>query len=400
MIPTSRPMAIDRPWLESALAGLVAIDSRNPELVPGAPGEAEAAAWAARAMDDLGLETELREPAPGRVSAVGRWPGTGGGPSLMWNAHLDTVGVEGMQAPFEPRVEGGRLYGRGAYDMKGSAAAMLAALRALVQAGLRPAGDLVLAFVADEETASRGTADVLTKWRTDGAIVTEPTGLELCLAHKGFAWIEVETVGRAAHGSRFDLGIDANLRMGRVLHAMEALEADLRARPPHPLVGPPSLHAATVHGGSGFSTYAERCALVVERRTMPGEDEDAALAEIEAILARLKRDDPAFEATARTLLARPPFEARADSRTAAAARHAGQAVLGRVPPDVGQTPWMDAALCAAAGIDTVVIGPVGEGAHAAVEWVDLESCARLAEILARAALEFCGMPVDPSGVAV
>src|SRR5205823_288836 len=137
---------------------------------------------------------------------------------------------EGMRNPHRPRVEAGRLYGRGAYDMKGSLAACLAAVRALAQGGPRLAGDLYLAAVADEEVASIGTSETLRRFRPDAAIVTEPTELELCIAHKGFVWIEVEWEGRAAHGSRFDLGRDANLAMGRFLSALGDLEAELRAR--------------------------------------------------------------------------------------------------------------------------------------------------------------------------
>lgn len=336
------------------------------------------------------MGVEIVEPIRGRPSVIGRRSGAGTGRSLMLNGHLDTVGVEGMEAPFEPRVEDGRLHGRGAYDMKGSIAACLAAVKALADGGIELAGDLVVAAVADEEVESLGTTAVLEAIRTDGAIVTEPTELGLCLAHKGFAWIEVEVRGRAAHGSRFDEGIDANLRMGRVLTALEDLERELVARPPHPLVGPPSLHAATVAGGTGWSTYAERCVLGIERRTVPGETGATALAEIEAILERLRRDEPGLDAAARVVLERDPFEAERDEVLATSVTAAATNVLGGPPTRQGVAYWMDAALCGARGIDTVVIGPVGAGAHAAEEWVDLESCGQLAEILARAAIAYCG----------
>ena len=387
-------MRFDPAWLEATLAQLVAIDSRNPTLVPGAPGERAIAERVASILRGIGLETEIHEAAPGRASAVGRLRGTGGGPALMLNGHVDTVGVDGMERPFEPRIEGGRLHGRGAYDMKGSVAAMLAAAKALVESGTRLAGDLLVACVADEEVASLGTSDVLERYSVDGAIVTEPTELDLCLAHKGFAWIEVEIRGRAAHGSRFDEGIDANLCMGRVLHSLVGLEADLRARPPHPLVGPPSLHAATLAGGTGWSTYAERCVLGIERRTIPGETETSARAEVESILARLREDDGDFDAAARTVLAREPFEGDAGGALTASVAAAATTVLGAPPVTRGEAYWMDAALCGAMGIDTVVIGPAGAGAHATEEWVDLASCARLAEILARAAIAYCDRPSD------
>jgi acetylornithine deacetylase len=308
----------------------------------------------------------------------------------MLYAHLDTVGVEGMERPFEPDVRGGRLYGRGAYDMKGALGACLAAAQALAEDGPALAGDVIVAAVADEEVASLGMTDALTRVVPNAAIVTEPTELEICLAHKGFAWVEVTTHGRAAHGSRFEEGIDANLRMGRFLARLEGLERELRESPPHPLVGPPSLHAAVLEGGTGPSTYADRCRLTIERRTVPGESEADALTEIRALLDRLLEEDPSFQAEAVTTLAREPFEADPDRPVVSALARAATAVLGRRPPLVGRPYWMDAALLGAAGVDTVVMGPAGAGAHAAVEWVDLASVASLAEILVRAAFEYCG----------
>lgn len=373
----------------SLLADLVRVESVNPAFSGGASDEAVLADLVARRLAGLGLRIQRREPEPGRVTVLGTIEGTGGGPSLMLYAHLDTVGVEGMERPFEPVVRDGRLYGRGAYDMKGGLAACLVAAEALVEAGTL-AGDVVVAAVADEEVASLGMADALTAVVPDAAIVTEPTELEICLAHKGFAWIEVTTRGRAAHGSRFEEGIDANLRMGRFLARLEGLERELRETPPHPLVGPPSLHAAVLEGGTGPSTYADRCRLTIERRTVPGESEADALKEIRTLLDQLHEEDPSFDADASTTLAREPFEASAGRPVVGAVARAATAVLGRRPPFVGRPYWMDAALLGVAGVDTVVMGPSGAGAHAAVEWVDLASVARLAEILARAATDYCG----------
>jgi len=281
------------------------------------------------------------------------------------------------------------MYGRGTYDMKGGVAACLAAVKAIVDSGERLAGDIVVVGVADEEVASTGMAEVLKHVRTDAAIVTESTELQLCLAHKGFCWMEVEVEGRAAHGSRFEEGIDANMAMGRFLGRLDTLERDLRKRTPHALVGPPSLHAAVILGGSGTSTYAAHCRLEVERRTIPGESEAGALAEIQSILDALARDDSTFRARVRPLLSRGSFEARAESAIVQTVQAAATSVLGAPPRIIGEPYWMDAALLADAGVETVVIGPSGAGAHAAKEWVDLESVERLAEILARSAIDFC-----------
>ena len=379
------------------LADLVATDSVNPTLVPGGAGEAAIARVTARHMREAGLDVVRyeAEAEPDRPSVVGRLRGAGGGRHLMLNAHYDTVGVEGMADPFAATVRDCRLYGRGSYDMKGALAACIEAARLLRDAGVRLAGDVLVAAVADEEYASLGTADLLARRERgelhfDAAIITEPTSLDLCVAHRGFTWIEITTRGRAAHGSRYRDGVDANLRMGRVLHRLEGLVENLLARPGHPLLGPPSLHAALLEGGTGISTYAPQCTLRVERRTVPPETQESVEGEIARLLDALRAENPSLEVEWRTFFHRESFETTPDAPIAACVSRAAGDVLGQLPAVVGDSPWMDSALTQAAGVDSVVIGPHGAGAHADVEWVDLDSCARLSEILAGAALDYCG----------
>lgn len=377
-------------YITTTLTDLVRTRSINPAFADGEPSDERAIATRLGGMmQALGMEITEFEPEPGRVSVVGRLRGTGGGRSLLLYGHIDTVGVTGMPEPFSATVRDGKLYGRGSYDMKCGVAACLAAVKSLRDEGTALRGDVLIAGVADEETASIGMADVLRHVTADAAIVTEPTELRVCLAHRGFSWIEVETLGVAAHGSRFDLGIDANMRMGRFLARLDTLEQELRARPPHVLVGPPSLHAATLHGGTGVSTYADRCRLEIERRTVPGETEEQVLAEIRAITDALAAEDPTFRATVRAMLTRSSFEVDRDADIVTAVLGAAESVLGAKPTVIGEPYWMDAALLSAAGIDTVVVGPSGAGAHALEEWVDLESVEKVASILARAATQFC-----------
>lgn len=383
-------MRVDDDFLVRTLGELVHVVSINPAFSGGTTDERQVAAYVRSAMDTLGMETHAHEPAPGRVSVVGRLRGTGGGRSLMLYAHHDTVGVEGMPDPWSAEVREGRMYGRGAYDMKCGLAACLAAARAIADSGERLRGDLLIASVADEEEASLGMMDVLRHHTADAAVVTEPTELAMVVAHKGFVWIEVETEGRAAHGSGWQVGIDANMRMGRVLARLEALGARLVASEPHPVVGPPSLHAATLQGGTGWSTYAARCRLRIERRTVPGETEADVVAQVQRIVDELAAEDETFRATVRSVLARPPWQARPDSAITDAVGRVAERVLGRAPARIGAPYWMDTALLGEAGIDTIVIGPAGDGAHAAVEWVDLESVRQTAEILVQTAREFCG----------
>jgi acetylornithine deacetylase len=298
----------------------------------------------------------------------------------MLNAHMDTVGVAGMDEPFKPTVEDGRLYGRGAYDMKASLAAIMLAGARAGEAGLR--GDVIVTAVADEEVASIGTARVAAELRADAAIVSEPTELRLAVAHRGFVWLEVETAGRAAHGSRPDLGVDAIAKMGRVLVGAEELDRKLRANPSHPLLGSGSLHASLIEGGQELSSYPERCLLKAERRTIPGETSEAVEEEFRGLLGDA-------EGAVRVTFAREPFELPTDSEIVETVGRHAAAVLGARPEIVGVPFWTDAAILAEAGIPTLVLGPAGEGAHAVIEWVDLDSAERCAEIYLTVACEFC-----------
>ena len=371
-----------REELTSLVADLVRIDSRNPELVPGAPGEEEVAHYVGRWLEEAGFEVEVEEAAPRRPNVIGVAAGSGGGRTLMLNAHMDTVGLGGMEGALEPRIENGRLYGRGAYDMKASLAAILVAARDAAAGGL--AGDVVVTAVADEEVASVGTAAVAAARRTDAAIVAEPTELQVAVAHRGFVAFEVETVGRAAHGSRPELGIDAIAHMGHVLVGLHALDRTLQAESSHPLLRSGSLHAGVIKGGVEFSTYPDRCHLTGERRTLPGETTDAVLHELVQVLERAGREVEDLQASALVGVARDPFEVHEDDPVVELVkRHAGVAGVVGVPF------WTDAALLAGAGIPTVVFGPAGEGAHADVEWVDLDSVERCAEVFAAVAREFC-----------
>ena len=369
------------------LRQLVAIDSINPDLVPGGAGEQKIAHFVADWFERAGLDVVWDEAAPGRPNVIGIARGTGGGRSLLLNAHMDTVGVVGMERPHDPYIRDNRLYGRGAYDMKGGLAAIVAAGAAAKKRGLR--GDVIVTAVADEEYASIGTSSIVKRWRTDAAIVTEPTELNICTAHKGFAWLDVETEGIAAHGSRPDLGVDAIVKMGKVLVGLEELDRSLRAAPSHRLLGSGSVHASLIRGGQELSSYPKHCLLSVERRTVPGETLQKVETELPRIFARISATDSTFKARVKTSMVREPFEVSLDEPIVRTVQSKATAILGREPGEIGQTGWMDSALLSAAGIPTVVFGPGGEGAHAVVEWSNLEHVERCAEILAAVAEEFC-----------
>ena len=368
------------------LSKLVAIDSVNPSLVPGGAGEGEIAAFVAAWAQAAGLGVEVLEGTPGRPSVVVRAGGTGAGRVLLLCGHLDTVAVDGMSDPHSPRVDGDRLYGRGAYDMKAGLAAALIACREAASRGL--AGDVIVAAVADEEHASLGVQEVLGTLRADAAVVTEPTELGLVVAHKGCVWSEVEVIGRAAHGSRPHLGVDAIVKTGPILTAIGALDSALDARG-HPLLGRPSVHASVIRGGEELSSYPARCVLGLERRTLPGETAADIEAELGSLLNACRAADAELEAGQRTMLVREPFEISDEADIVALVRDAAAATLGSPPPIGGASYWADAAFIASAGIPTVMFGPGGEGAHSNEEWVSISDTDAVARTLVAVAERVC-----------
>jgi len=371
----------------SLLRHLVSIDSVNPSLVAGARGEGAIAAVVAEHMRRIGLAVEMQEVAAGRPNVIGVLEGRSSGRSLMFCGHLDTVGTDGMDRPFAPDENGGRLYGRGAQDMKGGVAAMIDAARVVAERGLGR-GRLIVAAVVDEEYASIGADALVSAWTADAAVVTEPTDLNIGIGHKGFAWLEIETRGRAAHGSRPKDGRDAIMRMGRVLGRLEALDRDLQSRPPHPIMATGSLHASIINGGREWSSYPDRCRLQVERRTIAGEDGDSAFGEMQQILDALATADPEFEASARLNFSRPPYEVASDHElpVTLAAAAAAQSLDTRV---VGMSFWTDAAVLAAAGIPSVLFGPGGAGLHSTEEYVNVADVLTCRDTLARLAVDWC-----------
>ena len=372
--------------LTALLSTLVACDSVNPSLVRGGAGETQIADLIERWAEEAGLEAERLEATPGRPSVLVRARGKGGGRTLLLCAHLDTDGVEGLADPHTPRIDGDRLFGRGAYDMKAGVAAALIAAREAARLGL--AGDVVLAAVADEEHASLGVQEALRHVSADAAVVTEPTELELVVAHKGFVWSEIEITGRSAHGSRPHLGVDAIAKMGSVLTELEQLDRALADRS-HPLLGRASVHASVIEGGAELSSYPARCTLGLERRTLPGETGKQIEAEVESLLERCRAVDRALRASQRTLLVRDPFEIDRNEDLVTLASDVVAEVL-RAPVSIGGASyWADSAFIASAGIPTVLFGPGGEGAHARDEWVSLSDTASVARTLIGLAARFC-----------
>jgi len=385
-------MPLDHTLITRYLQQMVAINSINPDLAHGGAGEGQISAWLLElCRDELGLETHFVNAAPNRPNVIARWKGTGSGKSLLLTGHTDTVGVENMEGdPFDGRVEGNRLYGRGSYDMKGGLAAILGAIAALKADGYQPAGDVILGFVCDEEYASIGMdAFVEEEITADAALLVEPTDGDIVIAHKGFAWLTVTTKGRAAHGSLYTEGTDAIAHMGRLLGDLEAFETDTLGRKDHPLLGRPSVHASGIKGGLGWSTYPDACELRVEHRLLPDETDADAISLWEKAIARQQKEDPSFNAEVKVELFRPGYEIRRNAPIVTALHNAVVEQTGAAPIYAGMWAWMDSAVLGSAGIPTVIYGPNGEGAHAAVEYVYLDSVFRCAAVYQNVIQAWC-----------
>src|SRR5690242_4180528 len=371
---------------------LVRVDSRNPTLVPGAPGEARVARVLADVLLAWGFRVDVRDAAPGRPNVVARiGSANAGGRSLMLNGHIDVVGVEGMtHAPWDATVRDGRLYGRGSSDMKAGVAAMCAAAaRAARASGGALEGEIIVTAVVDEEYSSLGTrALVADGVRADAAIVTEPTILTIMPAHKGFLWVDVVVQGRAAHGSKWDVGVDAIRHAGLLLAALDALDAELLPSREHSLLGRPSLHASTIDGGIGLSTYPDRCHFTIERRTIPGESSGAVMAEIEEAFARVRARRPDLDASVSLIFEQPPSDVPVDAPIVRALDGALRA-CGEEVKVTGMSAWTDAAILNEAGIPAVSFGPGDIGlAHAAEEYVLIDEIERATLVLAALAMEW------------
>ncbi|PYS09251.1 MAG: hypothetical protein DMG15_24375 [Acidobacteria bacterium] len=370
------------------LRDLIAINSVNPSLVHEAAGENEIATAIAAKLRAGSVDVKIEQVVPDRANVFGVLEGKQEGRSLMWCGHMDTVGVAGMESPFDPIEKEGRIYGRGSQDMKGGLAAMIGAILDLSKNGGLPAGRLILAAVVDEEYASIGAEALVRTWKADAAVVGEPTDMKIAVGHKGFQWVEVMTEGIAAHGSRPADGRDAIVRMGRVLSRLEKLDRELQSRPPHPVHGTASLHASLIAGGRELSTYPDQCTLEMERRTIEGEAGQCALEEVQNIIRDLRREDREFRASARFLFSRAPYLTPAD-HVLPRMMESALTKTGTQPVRGGMSFWTDAGILGEAGIPSVVFGPGGAGLHSVSEYVIAEDVITCRDALIELAKEFC-----------
>lgn len=376
--------------LQKLLQQMIRIESINPSLDPEGSGESILADFLGDFMEKAGFEVHYQEFLPGRKNVIGILKGKGGGKSLLLNGHLDTVGTIGMKIdPFDPKFEDGKVYGRGSMDMKSGVAAMIMAVKSIRDAGIELSGDVLLACVGDEEYSSKGTEEIIKKFKADAAIVTEPTDMAVTIAHKGFVWTKILVHGKAAHGSRPEVGIDAILKAGTVLQELSIWEHEELPKRKHPLLGRPSLHASIIKGGTEISVYPHLCEIEVEWRTLPGENAAFVNQQLSEVLDRARKKDSALCVEHEVLFERVPLEIAPQSLIV---HILDQVVAARGNTDMahaGIAFWTDAALLADAGIPSVIFGPKGKGLHGAVEYVEFDSVQETAQILAQTIQDFC-----------
>lgn len=384
------PMAIDRDFTLKTLQDLIRIDSRNPGLEAGAPGEWELAHHVASLLAKLDWEPQFQDLGNRRANVVAVRTGRAHQPSLMINVHMDTVGVAGMEDPFSGEQRDGRIWGRGSQDIKGGLAAVLSMAKALAEDSVALQGDLLLTFVADEEHESIGTAEVIRQRTADAAIVIEPSDLDICTAHRGFGIFRLRTNGRTAHGGRSDLGVDANTLMAHVLVALNQIRQAWQEQHRHAMLGTPSLHVPLLSGGRQLFMYADSCTAHLECRTVPGQTADGVHGELQDLLGALAARIDGFEGSIEPVLWRSPYEIDPGRPIVRTLQEAAAKIRKEPVRTIGHAWWEDAALLGGAGIECVVIGPRGGGLHTEEEWVDPESVVDLAAILYEAVGAYCG----------
>lgn len=376
--------------LLSLLQELILINSVNPSLSPTGAGERKIALYLRKYLTKLGLEVHLQDIKDNRLNIIAVLKGSGSGKSIMLCGHTDTVSVDRMEIdPFKPEHIDGKVYGRGAYDMKSGLAAQIIALQSIIEAGKTLQGDVILALVADEEYASLGMESLLREYSADAAIICEPTNLDIVIAHKGFSWFKVEVFGCSAHGSRSDKGIDAIVKAGKFLTEIETLGRKMLTQKTHLLLGSPSVHASLISGGIELSTYPDYCKIELERRNLPGEEPADIANEIEKILHDIKLKDAQFKANFEMFFTRSPFEISKEETIVQSLIRAHHVLGIETPEFKGLGGWMESALLLEAGIPPAIFGPSGSGAHAAVEYVDFESVLSTTEILIKTLVDFC-----------
>jgi acetylornithine deacetylase/succinyl-diaminopimelate desuccinylase family protein len=376
--------------------GMVRIPSENP---PG--DETEISDHVSELLASLGFDVEQVESKLKRVNTLALLEGAGGGKSLLWNGHYDTVPVGNLDNwtmdPFGGEVRDGRVYGRGSGDMKGAIASAMVAAKALDSLGLRLRGDLRIHAVADEEFFGRyGTKYLCENGYVEGvdaAIVGESSthdGVVMARpAVRGRTLVNIRVKGRSAHSSRPETGVNAVLKMSKVLLAIDETKFSY---PKHAILPDPTIApGTTIRGGTKDNVIPEDCEAVCDVRTVPGLDPEQVLRDIRAVVERLKADDPELDASVESPLSKPPSEISLDHPLYRSAAKATQQVVGYGLEPLGASGSNDTSyLTNLAGVPAMAFGPGGGNAHAPDEWTDIKTLVTFAKIYGLMMLDICG----------
>jgi acetylornithine deacetylase/succinyl-diaminopimelate desuccinylase family protein len=386
---------VDRQRIVDDLVEMIQCESVNPfDAAPTAGNrEAEFAELYLRKMTEAGLKVGSHVVVPGRSNVWGRLAATGPlagtGSAVMLAGHIDTVGVDGYETPFSAHTNDGRIFGRGACDMKAALAAYLEVVRVLRAGEVALAGDVLVAGICDEEHKMTGSLEFgRTGPRADVAIIGEPTELAVCPAHKGQICLVITTYGKAMHSSRPELGVNAIVAMAQVIEALEAYAYDLRLGESHPLCGVATTNPGVIHGGTIASTVPDVCHLEIDRRTLPGQTVELVLAELRALLEPLRAEGLRFDISEPTLLSHP-LDTPLDHPLVKAVAAAASAVM---QVTVEPTAFPAATDAPNLGIPSVICGPGSlTDAHTLHESVAIDDVVAATKIYLRTILHFQGL---------
>jgi acetylornithine deacetylase/succinyl-diaminopimelate desuccinylase len=364
--------------------------------------ETKTAAYIRDFFQKEGIEAMLTPVTDGRCNVVARLKGKGGGKSLLFAGHTDTVPPYDMERdPYAAVIEQGKMYGRGVVDMKAGLACMMIAMAAVKRSGTELAGDLIFAGLIDEEAKSEGARAYLkTGERPDAAIVSEPTNMQICVGHRGLEWFEFTFHGKTVHGGRQKEGVNAIQKAAMFITALEAELIPALEKRTDPIVGSSSMNYGLIKGGAQPSTVAGECVLQIDRRWIPGENFSDVLAEYRGVLDGLREADKTFKADFKVMdisymedrYIHEAMYTDPKEEIVRAAEAACRETTGVASPLTAFPAWTDGGLLNYYGkIPTIILGP-GElsSAHSSDEHIEIGALLPAASIFCKIACAYCG----------
>ncbi|MGA2461715.1 MAG: M20 family metallopeptidase [Candidatus Bathyarchaeia archaeon] len=368
--------------------------------------EKQIAEFIADALETIGAEVSLQRVVNDRFNVIGKISGEADGHSLTLTGHLDTVPAGNMEIePFAGTIRDGKIYGRGASDMKGALAAMICALRAVKESHVHLKGDLVFVGAIGEETTSEGTTYLVRNGpKTDFAINGEPTNMDLAVAHKGSVLIQITASGKAAHCDTPWLGINAVEKMSKIVQTIADRVPNELKQKTHKYTGPPTINIAYISGGEWpYTVVPDECKIVIITGLLPEEKRESIPLLYERIIKELQTHDRELCAKVDIIPIETipegynlSFEIPESSPIVKSLKHCAMRVLGTGPKLVGVPYWCDASILSYAGVQTIIFGPGNIGvAHSSVEYVPVKDLINSSRVYALSALDICQRDRSP-----